>query len=242
METWTSSALAFGLAAAIALGATNAGAIVGRTHEPGSAGASLVMVLGRATGRAGFCSGVVIGPRAVLTAGHCAHTPADTRLHFKDANGTPVLLDVDRVVRHPGYRADAIAARVKSVDLAIVFARDDLPARFTPVRIAAASEGIGASFTIAGFGLSQEGDPRSAGTLQVAEVALRAPQSSLLLWLSGEGGACTGDSGGGVFDRDAALVGVIAFAAGSGQARCGALTQAVRVAPFRSWIEETIGR
>ena len=55
-------------------------------------------------------------------------------------------------------------------------------------------------------------------------------------------GACTGDSGGAVFDREGALVGIIAFAAGRGTRRCGALTQAVRVAPFRQWIEEAAGR
>ena len=234
---------AFGLAALVVMFAcpSPAPAIVGRTHAADQA-QSLVMVLGRDSRSAGFCSGVVIAPRAVLTAAHCVHAPADTRIHFKDASGAPILLDVARVVRHPGYRADAIAARARTVDLALVFARDDLAERFRPASVASASDAIGTSFTLAGYGILQEGAPNSGGVLRATDVALRAPPSNLLLWLAGDGGACTGDSGGGVFDRDGALVGIIAFAQGVGSSRCGALTQAVRVAPFRSWIKEAIGR
>lgn len=229
--------LCFALVAS-ALCAVPAEAIVGRSQP--AQNASLVMVLGRDAQSAGFCSGVVIGPRAVLTAAHCVHGPPDTRIHFKDASGAPVLIEVARVIRHPGFRGDAVVARARSVDLAIVVTRASLPASFVPARIAAASETIGAGFDIAGFGLSQEGAPASGGTLRSADVALRAPHSNLLLWLAGGAGACTGDSGGGVFDRNGALVGIVAFAAGDGQTRCGALTQAVRVAPFAGWIEETM--
>lgn len=220
--------------------ASPASAIVGSARE--SRHPSVVTVLGRAGSRAGFCSGVAIARNAVLTAAHCAHGADDTRIHFKDANGAPVLLDVARVVRHAGYRSDAVAARTRSVDLAIVFTRDDLPPQFAPADLAQGATDVGAAFTLAGFGVAQEGDPRSAGILRTADVTLRAPNSNLLLWLAGAGGACTGDSGGPVFDTRGSVVGIIAFAEGVGANRCGALTQAVRVAPFQAWIDATLGR
>jgi secreted trypsin-like serine protease len=67
--------------------------------------------------------------------------------------------------------------------------------------------------------------------------------SSLLMWLSAPnppGGACDGDSGAPVFDADGRLAGVVAFAEGEAGQSCGKLTQAIRVAPFRSWIENTV--
>ena len=210
-------------------------AIVGGTHD--ATNPSVVMVLGRSAGGAGFCSGVVVAQNAVLTAAHCARTAADTRVHFKDTNGAPVLLDVTRVERHPGYANDAVAKRARSVDLAIVFTRDALPSAFRPAPVASTSSTIGTPFMIAGYGIADERAADSGGRLRAANVALRAPASNLLLWLAGDGGACTGDSGGPVLDSAGAVVGIIAYAEGSGGRGCGALTQAVRVAPFADWVE-----
>ena len=222
----------------VAMTAGPAAAIVGRTRDV--AGTSVVMVLGREGARASVCSGVVVGPRAVLTAAHCVHAPGNTRVHFRDAQGQPVLMEVARVVRHPGYRSDAVTARAKSIDLAIVVTRDNLPARFSPAILGTASDEIGTSFTIAGYGLAREGDAASSGVLREGAVALSAPVSGLLLWLTGPAGACTGDSGGPVFGTGGEVVAIIAFAQGVGATRCGALTQAVRVAPFRDWVETSV--
>ena len=230
----------FMLLAALAETTTPAAAIVGRARE--TTNPSVVMVLGRSAGGAGFCSGVVLSANAVLTAAHCARSAADTRVHFKDASGAPVLLDVTRVERHPGFTSDAVIKRARSVDLAIVFTRQALPASFSPASLASATSSIGASFTIAGFGVAADGAASTGGVLRAAGVALRAPASNLLLWLAGDGGACTGDSGGPVLDSASAVVGVIAYAAGTGGKGCGALTQAVRVAPFLDWIESNLGR
>ncbi len=219
---------------------TPAAAIVGRTRD--TTNASIVMVLGRSAGGAGFCSGVVLSPNAVLTAAHCARSAADTRVHFKDAGGSPVLLDVTRVERHPGFTSDAVAKRARSVDLAIVVTRQTLPSSFSPASLVSASASIGAPFSIAGFGVAAEGAASTGGTLRTADVALRSPLSNLLLWLAGDGGACTGDSGGPVLDRTGAVVGIIAYAEGAGGKGCGALTQAVRVAPYLDWIERMSGQ
>ena len=92
-----------------------------------------------------------------------------------------------------------------------------------------------------GFGVARAGDASTSGVLRRARLALRAPISNVLLWLdSAEGaGACTGDSGAPVFSNGA-LVAIVAFAQGQHGRGCGGLTQAVRVAPYRNWVDATI--
>ncbi len=221
--------------------AGSASAVVGPSADGASSSPFVVMVLQRSGTTAGFCSGIVVARRAVLTAAHCVPPGADLRIHYRDEAGKPVLLPVADVVRHPGYRADAVKARERSVDLAVVRLPVDLPEWFRPATLGTlAATSIGARFRIVGYGVTREGDGRSSGHLKVAEVAARAPLSSLLLWAkgtAGPGGACTGDSGGPVLDGDGDTVeAVTLWSAGSGRARCGDLTQAIWLGPYRSWI------
>ena len=219
-----------------------AGAVVGASTDGDVDAGSIVMVLQRRGSAAGFCSGIVIGPMAVLTAAHCVPQGADVRIHFRDAGRAPVLLPVTRVLRHPGYRADAIAKREKSIDLAVITMAEPLPDRFSAATIGdPGAVTVGTSFRIVGFGVTREGDGKSSGHLREATLAAREPLSSVLLWAEDprhQGlGACTGDSGGPVFQADdGAVVALTLWASGIGAAQCGAVTQALWLAPYRDWI------
>ncbi len=233
--------------AAALIAACPAAAVVGPSREAsGSIGASTVMVLQRRGPAAGFCTGIVLGPRAVLTAAHCVPPGADIRVHFKDPAGAPVLLPVAGVVRHPGYRADAIARRERSVDLAVVTLPEPLPDGFHAAALGTeAGTTVGARFTVAGFGLAREGEARTSGRLREADLSARAPLSAVLLWAEDPAhagaGACTGDSGGPVLDAAGAVAAVTLWSAGDGRRRCGALTQALWLAPYRAWIDGAAG-
>ena len=226
--------------AALALSG-RAQAMVGPTGDAGGYAAHVVMALAQSGRGAGFCSGAVLAPNVVLTAAHCVAAPQATRVHFRDGSGAPVLMEVARVARHPGFRADAVDARARSIDLALIETKEPLPSSFAPVAIGEAANEIGAAFDVAGFGVAKPGVASTSGVLRRARLSLRAPLSHVLLWLAGDdgAGACTGDSGAPVF-VNGALVGVVAFAQGQKGRGCGGLTQAVRVAPYRAWIEQTM--
>ena len=130
---------------------------------------------------------------------------------------------------------------MKSIDRALIETKEALPSAFAPVAIGEAAADIGAAFDVAGFGVTRPGAASTSGVLRRARLTLRAPLSHVLLWLdSADGaGACTGDSGAPVF-ANGALVGIVAFAQGPNGRGCGGLTQAVRLAPYRDWIEQTI--
>ncbi len=223
--------------------ASDAAALIGDTHDAGALGAHTIMVLKRQGARSAFCSGVVLSRRIVLTGAHCVANAADTRVHFTDAAGAPVLIEPLRIERHPAYRADAVTTRRASVDLALVETKDDLPSAFAPAEFAPeTSPRVGDRFTIVGYGQRDDG---ATGRLAAITLVLREPLSSLLMWLvapNPPGGGCDGDSGAPTFDAGGRLAGVVAFAEGEAGRRCGKLTQAIRVAPQRAWIESVIAQ
>lgn len=80
-----------GLAAALAVMLPGtAGAVVGGRPAP-EAAASAVMVL---SSNGGVCTGIVVAPDAVLTAGHCVTGRAEHRVHYRDEAGAPVLAEI----------------------------------------------------------------------------------------------------------------------------------------------------
>ena len=180
----------------------------------------------------------------VLTAAHCVPQGADVRIHYREPEGAPVLVPVARVLRHPGYRADAIEKRERSIDLAVITLTQPLPDRFAAAPIGdPGTVTAGTMFEVVGFGVTHEGDGKSSGQLREATLAARTPLSAVLLWAEDpdhrELGACTGDSGGPVFAAASdVIVALTLWATGSGAAQCGAVTQALWLAPYRDWIRE----
>ncbi|WP_131194258.1 S1 family peptidase [Lichenihabitans psoromatis] len=227
-------------------GAAPARAIVGLSTEASSIAPHVVMVLSLKGRIAGYCSGLVVAQNAVLTAAHCVPSGAAVKVHFRDTSDAPVLLDTAEIRRHPGYRADAIKTRERSIDLALIRLPAPLPDRFRPAIFGGGpSAAIGTRYRLAGFGLTREGDATSSGQLRLATVTTRAPLSTLLLWAEDPDhrglGACTGDSGGPVFAADSdVVVALMVWSAGRGSAQCGDLTQAIWLSPQKGWINAVL--
>ena len=236
----TAPILLFTLLAALWCGPARA--IVGQSTDDDALAPHVVMVLQHVGATAGFCTGVVVAQDVVLTAAHCVPAGADLRVHLPSPPYKPVLLPVIGLAVHPDYRPDAIRSRERSVDLALVRLKHPLPAASTPAALAHVEGGkVGESFTVAGFGVTQEGQATTSGMLRATTLILHPPESSLLLWATDPqgrgGGACTGDSGGPVVATGTeAVAALVLWSAGIKDAHCGALTQAVWLWPQRAWI------
>jgi len=232
---------------ACALGALPAQAVVGG-REGGPAAGSTLMVL---NARGGVCTGIVLSARAILTAAHCAAGGAELRIHWREA-GEPVLIAPTAVALHPEFDAGAIRSRRRSIDLALVKLAEPLPGRFAAAELVdGALPRTGSAVTLAGYGVSREGEARTTGTYRSAELSAVEPYGPgrILIWAADPAGAgkrpgasaCQGDSGGPMFSDDG-IVAVTSWSTGPKGQNCGLLSQGVLVAPQRNWIDATLSR
>ncbi|RDJ22998.1 S1 family peptidase [Bosea caraganae] len=224
-------------------------AVVGG-REGGPAAASTVMVL---NARGGVCTGIVLSSRAILTAAHCTEGGVDLRVHWKDGSGEPVLIAPTNVSFHPEFDAKAITTRRRSVDLALLRLPSALPGRFSPATLFDGSlPRAGTSITVAGYGVSREGEARTTGTYRSAGLSAVEPYGPgrILIWASDPetggkkpgAGACQGDSGGPILLGSKDVVAVSSWSTGPKGRNCGLLSQGVLVAPQRGWIDGTLSQ
>jgi trypsin len=208
-----------------------------------------------------LCTGTLIAPNVVLTAGHCGSitgaavgTPAgwpapliDVRIG-SNKSGQGEKVPVSRVIVEPDY----LATSGHDITLLALAANSTKP----PTKVAGAGEGglwaPGTLETIAGWGATSEGG-ETPDTLQEAQVPITTDAAcgaaysdfdATTMVCAGypQGGTdtCQGDSGGPLFGRTAAgalkVVGATSF--GEGCARPGKPGVYARVADtaLREWI------
>ncbi|KPQ10020.1 MAG: gene transfer agent trypsin-like serine protease [Saliniramus fredricksonii] len=217
-------------------------AVIGGTADTSPLARAGVMVLGSG---GSVCSGVMLDDDVVLTAAHCVTGAAEHRVHFRDADGRPVLLEIGETVVHPQFDPDAIRTRRRSIDLALIRVSQPLPTQFEPATLSMQAPRAETRVRLAGFGLRDEADSSGAtsGNFHSVELHVIEPYgpSSILIWLSGGGatprGGCHGDSGGPI-SRDGDVFAITTWTTGNGAGSCGAMSQGVLVGPQRGWIED----
>ena len=162
--------------------ASPAGAIVGgAAPAPDAIARSVVTIVGS---RGNFCTGSVIAPSLVLTVAHCVQPGADYKIVQYGADKTPQLQDVKSVAIHPGFRMEAMLAHRATADVALLRlaapANGKVPA---PLGTPKMPITVGASFTIAGVGVTVRGDGRSAGTIRSAALVATGKPGTLQIRL-----------------------------------------------------------
>lgn len=213
-------------------------------------GKSVVTIVGS---RGNFCSGALIASDVVLTAAHCVPQGATYKIVIPGEN-PPRLVDVKRVASHPQFNAQGIVAHRASADVALLQTVESLTRSraVAPTATPLTPIAAGNRYSILGIGVTVRGDGRSGGTVRSAPLVSTSKPGNLQIRLvdpatnnkSAGLGACTGDSGGPVFEDQngrAVIVGVVSWStAPNNAAGCGGLTGTTPLALYRGWIVETL--
>ncbi len=219
-----------------------ASAIVGGTADTAHASVAYVMTTATATFPE-LCTGTLIAPKIVLTAGHCTLGQDASTLIVGFASATQFAsgtVNVASVVTYPAFGGSAGDVQ-GGLDLGLVFLADD--ATVTPVPIDHGDAGalVGKSLVAVGYGYSDPASQDSSGTRRSAKVTVNGACSALLSFGDATTNACHGDSGGPLLataaDGSESIVGVVSF---GDEVHCAASSYAVRVDRFLGWLDPYI--
>ncbi|MDB5604136.1 MAG: peptidase [Bradyrhizobium sp.] len=230
------------------LSAAPAHAIVGGgTPSADGVGRSVVTIVGS---RGNFCTGSLVAPDLVLSVAHCLQPGAVYKIVEYGADRQPQLREVKKVAAHPGFNMQAMLAHRATADVSLL--QLETPKENpSPIGMPTTPLAAGERFTIAGVGVTVRGDGKSGGTVRTAELIATGQPGTLQIRLvdsAGLGtraglGACTGDSGGPVFEDQQGkpvIVGVISWSTGpNGTGGCGGLTGVTPLTLYRDWIVKT---
>ncbi len=209
--------------------------VIGGAPDQAHPGVVVVAISPR-TVDARMCSGALIGPRAVLTAAHCAPDglPIDVLFGLSSASPERVVA-VDQVHRYPAFTGDQASSRA-GLDLAVLHLAEEVSV--VPLAYARDPDLLepGGKVTLVGAGESVPGSPETGGVRRAVEVRITGVCDRLLAFGDREHGACAGDSGGVLvagWPGEERVVGVVSY---SRSASCEPPTYAVRVAPYAAWL------
>ncbi|HZS63567.1 MAG TPA: trypsin-like serine protease [Xanthobacteraceae bacterium] len=209
-----------------------------------------VMIL---SGRGNLCTGVVLVPDLVLTAGHCIDPALPYRLYELDAARQPRFREIAKIAVHPQFSRATFDANRATADVALLKLAAPLPESYAPAALAPKRPrvALGEHFLVAGYGVTKPRDNGTAAVLRRADLVATGQPGNLQLRLvdpatQGEKpglGACTGDSGGPAYELTngkSLLYGVISWTTAPRlESGCGGLTGVTPLELYLGWILRT---
>jgi len=179
-------------------------------------------VVGLAAANYIYCTGVLVGPRAVLTAAHCIRAGRPEAIVVQAKGESPKVLPVLESWQHPRYRSEG-----PNFDVGILLSGESAEAPWVTLpALPSASLEVGTELRIVGYGQTEISDDSAPKRQQGTAIVTGTSPGTLSLGAL-PSLACAGDSGGPVFATIAgeeALVGVVSH----GDEACSERTEVVR--------------
>jgi MYXO-CTERM domain-containing protein len=149
-----------------------------------------------------FCSGTVIGPRAVLTAGHCIDesgiSPSQMKVFFGTSVGDgSTSIQVTSATVHPQYYVRNDGAPMN--DVAVVTLAQDAPVQPVAWQRTPLPDITGKTVTLVGYGVTNAARQSGDGTRRVVDLQVVNYDETFIYYGDGQRGTCQGDSGGPMF-------------------------------------------
>jgi hypothetical protein len=236
------------LTATLSLTAPSQAIVGGGLADPDAIGHSIVTIIGS---HGSVCSGSLIAPNIVLTAGHCVASKTSYRV-LDYTTQPPRLLTAQKAVAHPQFSLQTMLAHRATADVALLLLSSAVASK-VPALLGTPRSPIapGARFTIAGVGVTVSGGDEGVGTIRAASLVATGQPGRFQIRLVDPAttnirnglGACTGDSGAPVFedqDGGAVIIGVVSWSTGANNsAGCGGLTGVTPLTVYHDWILQT---
>jgi V8-like Glu-specific endopeptidase len=196
------------------------------------------------------CTGTLIDPAVVLTAGHCVYFPEAGVDAVSDPNnlaivGGPYMYNIQfsrarAVVLHPKW--DGNIDDPDSVDLALIHVADPIT-EVEPYGIHIKSLHEGDTGKIAGYGYSDPEDAETKMTHRVGDTTVLEIEGGRFAELGDPASTCIGDSGGPFFiDHDGQwlVAAVTSFGDFENSCRPDMGGYSVALHPYLAWLDDTL--